>query len=103
LVVARDGRETDIDRLSEGELELIGVVVAIAGYRAFDVADRVPVILLDGISQLSADNLRRLVDYLDGACQVFVTTAYPEAGEFDATTIAPVEWETVSDEETPTA
>lgn len=102
LVVARDGRETGIDTLSEGELELIGIVVAIAGYRTFDVADRVPVILLDGISQLSADNLRRLVDYLDGACQVLVTTAYPEAGEFDANTIAPVEWETVSDEETPT-
>lgn len=103
LVVARDGRETGIDTLSEGELELIGIVVAIAGYRTFDVADRVPVILLDGISQLSADNLRRLVDYLNGGCQVCITTAYPEAGEFDANTIAPVEWETVSDEEPPTA
>lgn len=102
LVIARDGHETEIDMLSEGEIELIGVVVAIAGYRAFDVADRVPVIFLDGISQLSVDNLRRLVDYLDGACQVFVTTAYPEAGEFDANTISPAEWETVSDERTRT-
>jgi len=103
LVVARDGRKTEIDTLSEGEVELIGIVVAIAGYRAFDVADRVPVILLDGITQLSAENLRRLVGYLDGNCRVLVTTAYPETGEFDANTISPVEWETVSDEETPTA
>ena len=103
LVIARDGRETEIGTLSEGERELVGVVVAVAGYRTFDVADSVPVILLDGISQLSADNLRRLIDYLDGASEMLVTTAYPEAGEFGGHTIRPTEWETISDEEAPTA
>jgi len=103
LVIARDGRETEIDTLSEGERELVGIVVAVAGYRTFGVADSVPVILLDGISQLSADNLRRLIDYLDGASEMLVTTAYPEAGEFSGNTIRPTEWETVSDEEAPAA
>jgi DNA repair exonuclease SbcCD ATPase subunit len=101
LIVARDGRETVIDNLSEGERELVGIVVAVAGYRAFDVAERVPVVLLDGISQLSADNLERLADYLDDAGTTLVTTAYPEAGDIGGAVIDPADWDTVSDEETP--
>jgi len=81
----------------------VGVIVAVAGYRTFDVADRVPVILLDGISQLSAANLRSLTEYLSDAAEVLVTTAYPEAGTFDGNHISPDQWDTVSDEEAPTA
>ncbi|WP_262177030.1 archaea-specific SMC-related protein [Haloarcula laminariae] len=103
LVIARDGRETTIQNLSEGERELVGIVVAVAGYRTFDVADRVPLILLDGISQLSAANLRSLIEYLSDASELLVTTAYPEAGTFDGHHISPNQWDTVSDEETPTA
>jgi len=103
LIIARDGRETTIQNLSEGERELVGIVVAVAGYRTFDVADRVPLILLDGISQLSAANLRSLTEYLSGATNVLVTTAYPEAGTFDGYHISPDQWDTVSDEEAPTA
>lgn len=103
LVLARDGRETDIDSLSEGERELVGIVVAVAGHRTFGVDDRVPVILLDGISQLSADNLRLLTEYLADASDVLVTTAYPEAGEFGGNHISPEQWDTVSDEVPSTA
>ena len=103
LVIARDGRETAIRNLSEGERELVGIVVAVAGYRTFDVADRVPLILLDGISQLSAANLRSLTEYLSDATEMLVTTAYPEAGAFEGNHISPDQWETVSDEEAPTA
>lgn len=103
LIIARDGRETAIQNLSEGERELVGIVVAVAGYRTFDVADRVPVIILDGISQLSAANLRSLTEYLSDATEVLVTTAYPEAGTFDGHHISPDQWDTVSDEEAPTA
>lgn len=103
LVVARDGRETDIDTLSEGERELVGIVVAVAGYRTFDVAERVPLILLDGISQLSADNLQSLTEYLADASDVLVTTAYPEAGSFGGNRISPSQWDTVSDGEVSTA
>jgi len=103
LVIARDGRETAIRNLSEGERELVGIVVAVAGYRTFNVADRVPLILLDGISQLSAANLRSLTEYLRDAAEVIVTTAYPEAGTFDGHHISPEQWDTVADEEAPTA
>ena len=102
LVIARDGRETDISNLSEGEQELVGIVVAVAGHRTFNVGERSPVVLLDGISQLSAENLQRLTEYLADASEILVTTAYPEAGDFGGNRISPEAWETISDEETPT-
>ena len=102
LVVARDGRESRLEALSEGERELLGIIVAVAGYRTFDVAERVPVILLDGVSQLAADNLRELSDYLSGSSEILLTTAYPEAGEFGGHSIDPGLWDLVSDGEAAT-
>lgn len=102
LIIARDGRETEIGNLSEGEQELVGIVVAAAGHRTFNVANRVPAVLLDGISQLSAENLQRLTGYLADASEILVTTAYPEAGDFGGNRISPEAWETISDEEAPT-
>jgi len=99
LIIARDGRETDIATLSEGEQELVGIIVALAGHRTFDVGNRIPVVLLDGISQLSAANLQRLTAYLQDASEILVTTAYPEAGDFGGHRISPKEWQTVSDGE----
>lgn len=98
LVVARDGREVGIDALSEGEVELLGIVTALAGHEAFDVEDRIPIILLDGLGALAGENLHRLVEDLRDRCEFLVTTAYPEQGEFDGHTVTPEEWTTVSDE-----
>jgi chromosome segregation ATPase len=100
LIVAREGRETTIDRLSEAERELVGIVIAIAGYRTFDVGDRVPIILLDGVTQLESDNLSLLCEYLSADTEMLVTTAYPEAGTFDGNVIHPDEWETISEKDT---
>jgi len=102
LEIARDvddrGHRTSADSLSEGEVELIGLVVALAGYHAFDVESSVPCILIDGISQLAAEHLRTVTTYLDERSNVVVTTAYPEAGSFDGNIIDPDEWDVVSDE-----
>lgn len=103
LTIVREGRETSLDTLSEGEQELVGIVVAIAGYRTFNVDDRVPAILIDGISQLSSENLQNLLDYLEGASEILVTTAYPEAGDLGGGTVNPSEWDVVSDEDTAAA
>jgi len=100
LIVARDGLETTIDTLSEAERELIGIVVAIAGYRTFEVSDRVPMIMLDGVSQLAADNLRLLCEYLSDDTEMLVTTAYPEADVVDGNRIDPSEWDTISEADT---
>lgn len=103
LVVARDGVETELDNLSEAERELVGLALTVAGYQAFDVGEMVPAIFVDGISQLAADHLHNLVEYLQTENDMLVITAYPEAGEFDANIITPESWDVVSDEEVPIA
>jgi len=100
LVVARDGREASVDALSEGELELLGIVAALAGHEAFEVADNVPILLLDQLGGLSEGNLSTLVDYLDDRAEFLVFTAYPEHDAFDGNVIQPAEWDVVSTDPT---
>ena len=96
LVVARDGREAQLDALSEGERELLGIVAALAGHEAFEVGDRVPVMLLDELGGLARDNVRLLVDYLEDRVPYLVLTAYPEYDGFDAHELSPSDWQVVS-------
>ncbi|WP_440991814.1 archaea-specific SMC-related protein [Haloarchaeobius baliensis] len=103
LVVARDGREASLDALSEGEVVLLGLVAALAGYEAYDVADRVPVILVDSLGGLTDRNLHLLVDYLSDRSDRVVCTAYPEQSSFEGHEIDPAEWDVVSDEVESTA
>lgn len=98
LVIARDDREISVDALSEGEVELIGLIAALAGYEAFDVADQVPCILVDHLGSLASEHIHTLVSYLEERTHYLVTTAYPEAGDFDGHVISPAEWEVVSDD-----
>lgn len=96
LVVARDGREVSRDALSEGELELLGIVTALAGFETYDVADRIPTILLDEVGGLADDNLSRLVEYLEDRSRFLAVTAYPENSSFEDHEVSPAEWELVS-------
>ncbi len=98
LVVARDGREASLDALSEGEVELLGFVAALAGHRAFGVSERVPVLLVDRLGGLDDDNLHALVEYLHGRAEYLVFTAYPEHADFHGNDIDPADWVVVSDE-----
>jgi chromosome segregation ATPase len=101
LVVARDGREASLDALSEGEVELLGFVAALAGYEAFDVGSRVPVLLVDRLGGLDDDNLHALVEYLRGRAEYLVFTAYPEHAAFDGHDVDPADWVVVSSDERP--
>ncbi|WP_336361730.1 archaea-specific SMC-related protein [Haladaptatus sp. ZSTT2] len=96
LVVARDGREASLDALSEGEVELLGLVAALAGYEAFDVADTVPIMLVDNLGGLADENLQTLVEYLESRATYLVVTTYPEHSSFEGHTINPGEWTVVS-------
>lgn len=96
LVVARDGREAPLDALSEGEVELLGIAVALAGYEAYDVEDVVPTVLLDSLGALSDENLQTLVEYLSGRATFLVVTAYPENTGIVGREIDPTEWDVVS-------
>ncbi len=97
LIIARDGREISVDALSEGEVELIGLIAALAGHEAFDVGQQVPCILLDDLGGLASEHIHTLVEYLKGRTEYLVTTAYPEAGEFDGHVLSPDDWNVVSD------
>ncbi|GAA0511590.1 hypothetical protein SAMN04488066_10445 [Halorubrum aquaticum] len=101
LVVARDGRTASLDALSEGELELLGIVAALAGHEAFEVGEDVPVLLLDRLGGLSAGNLSTLVEYLDGRAEYLVFTAYPEHDALEASVVDPSEWDVVSADASP--
>lgn len=96
LVVAREGREVGLDALSEGEVELLGIVTALAGYEAFDVDEVVPVVLLDSVGELTSENLRPLVAYLAERTTYLVTTAYPEQDLAEDHRIDPTDWSVVS-------
>lgn len=98
LVVARNGRQANLDALSEGELELLGIVAALAGHDAFKVADQVPILLLDQLGSLSERNLSTLIEYLDDRAEFLVFTAYPEHDSFDEAVIDPTEWDVVSED-----
>ncbi|MFD1643879.1 archaea-specific SMC-related protein [Halohasta litorea] len=96
LVVAREGRQAPLDALSEGERELLGFVAALAGHEAFDVGERVPVMLLDELGGLASDNLEVLVAYLADRTPYLVLTAYPEHADFDANELSPTDWQVIS-------
>lgn len=98
LVVAREGREANLDALSEGELELLGFVAALAGYESFDVDEAVPILLIDGIGGLADENLHTLIDYLHERTEYLVFTAYPEHTPFEGQEIDPSEWTVATDQ-----
>jgi len=97
IVVARDGREASLTALSEGELELIGFVAALAGWQSFDVRTSVPLMIVDSIGGLDDENLHTLVEYLQDRTEYLVFTAYPEYTDFDGHRIDPAAW-TVANE-----
>lgn len=99
IVVARDGREASLTALSEGELELIGFVAALAGWQSFNVGESVPLMIVDSVGGLDDENLHTLVEYLRDRTEYLVFTAYPEYSDFDGHRIDPLEW-TVANEGT---
>ncbi len=89
LVVARrrpDGtvhEEDDLATLSESERSLVGLVVALAGYVAHEVADEVPFLLLDSIEEFDTGRIDRLLTYVRDAVDVryVVAALLPEDAE----------------------
>lgn len=97
LVVAREGRRAELDALSEGELELLGFVAALAGYEAFDVDEITPMLLVDQVGGLDEQNLHTLMTYLEPRTEYLLFTAYPAYESAEANVIEPRSWEVASD------
>jgi DNA repair exonuclease SbcCD ATPase subunit len=56
--------EDTVDTLSESEREVIGVVVALAGYLVHDLDEVAPFLLFDSIEMIDADRMAALLDYI---------------------------------------
>ncbi|MFB6148162.1 MAG: archaea-specific SMC-related protein [Halobacteriales archaeon] len=97
LVVAREGRETSLDALSQGERELLGIIVGIAGYEAFDVANIAPILLLDNLGVLTDTNVNIMINYLKKMTDILVFTSYPDHDAFSGHEIDVSDWRVVSE------
>ncbi|WP_254533064.1 archaea-specific SMC-related protein [Natrinema gelatinilyticum] len=82
LVVAReeDGvtRQDTVQNLSESEREMVGLVLALAGYLAYDVADAVPVLLVDTLGAFDANRASSLLEYFADEAPLLITALLPE-------------------------
>ncbi|QLH77767.1 AAA family ATPase [Halosimplex rubrum] len=67
LRVVREGDEGAFEdspaNLSESEREVVGLVLALAGYLVHDVHERCPFLLLDSLEAIDAERIADLVDY----------------------------------------
>jgi hypothetical protein len=70
--------DDDVSNLSESEREVIGLVVALAGYLVNEVHETVPVVLLDSLEAIDADRIAALVDYFAEFVPSLVVALLPE-------------------------
>ena len=96
LVIARevDGRlqEDTIEHLAESEREMIGLVLALAGFVTYDVDEVTPVLALDSLGAFDEARTRRLVDYFADETDYLIATVHPESTvdpTFDTVTFEP--------------
>jgi chromosome segregation ATPase len=82
LVIARtvDGtvQRDSINHLAESEREMIGLVLALAGYVTYDVGDVTPVLVLDSLGAFDATRTERLVEYFADEARYLVATVHPD-------------------------
>lgn len=70
--------EDTIAHLSESEREVIGFVVALAGYLVHEVHETVPVMLLDSLEAIDSDRIAALVDHFADFVPFLVVALLPE-------------------------
>lgn len=73
--------EDNVDTLSESERELVGLVLALAGYLVHDVAETVPFILLDSLEAIDAERIASLVEYFEAHVPYLIVALLPEDAE----------------------
>jgi DNA repair exonuclease SbcCD ATPase subunit len=83
--------EDTVDSLSKSERDVIGLVVALAGYLAHDVGQEIPFVVVDAVEMFDADRIRGLVEHFAEHARYVVAAILPEEQtELDGT------YETVS-------
>lgn len=83
LIVARevDGvvTEDDINHLSESEREMVGLVLALAGYITYELSEIAPVLLMDTLGAFDAERTADLVAYFADEAPLLLTALLPES------------------------
>jgi len=72
------GYEDTVANLSESEREVIGLVVALAGYLVHDVHEVVPLMLLDSLEAIDSERIAALVDYFSEFVPYLIVALLPE-------------------------
>lgn len=70
--------EDEVATLSESERELIGLVVALAGYLVHEVYEDIPFILVDSVETIDATRIAGLVDYFAEFTSYLLVALLPE-------------------------
>lgn len=77
--------EDTVETLSESEREVIGLVVALAGYLVHDVASEIPFMILDSVEAIDANRLVDLISHFKEHVPFLTVALLPEdAAEFPA-------------------
>lgn len=72
------GYEDRVENLSESEREVVGLVVALAGYLVHDVHEKIPFILLDSLEAIDAQRISNLVEYFSTYVPYLIIALLPE-------------------------
>jgi DNA repair exonuclease SbcCD ATPase subunit len=70
-----------VDSLSKSERAVVGLVVALAGYLAHDVAETVPYIVVDAVEMFDADRIEGLLKQFGERADYVVAAVLPEERE----------------------
>ena len=70
-----------VDTLSKSEREVVGLVTALAGYLVYDVAETVPIVVVDAIEMLDAARIGGLLDFFADHARYVVAAVLPEEAE----------------------
>lgn len=70
--------EDVIEHLSESEREVVGLVVALAGYLAHEAYEKIPFMLLDSIESIDSDRIAALVSYFANYAPYLVVALLPD-------------------------
>lgn len=85
LVIARevDGsvREDSLAHLAESEREMIGLVLGLAGFLAYDVDEITPLLVIDSLSAFDADRAGRLLSYFAAETELLLAAVHPTMAE----------------------
>ncbi|WP_323173398.1 archaea-specific SMC-related protein [Natrialba sp. PRR66] len=70
--------EDTVANLSESEREVIGLIVALAGYLVHEVYQRVPFMLLDSLEAIDSERIADLIDYFSEYAPYLIVALLPE-------------------------